>query len=69
MQKATMKLEVLSLRYAVAAILFLGLAGIEGLFMRSQLSNLRFDIPFMLSVPMAPEHYYAMLTAHPLVGA
>lgn len=69
MSKATMKLEVLSLRYAVVAIAFLGLAGIEGMFMRTQLSNITLDIPFLVSIPLAPEHFYAMLTAHPLVGA
>ena len=69
MAKSSMKLEVLSLRYAVVAIAFLGLAGIEGLIMRTQLSNLSYNIPAVVSVPLAPEHYYAMLTAHPLVGA
>lgn len=69
MVKTSMTLQVLSLRYAVVAVVFLGLAGIEGLFMRSQLSNLSFSIPGLITVPMASEHYYAMLTAHPLVGA
>jgi cytochrome c oxidase subunit 1 len=69
MAKASMSLQVLSLRYAVVSILFLGLAGIEGLFMRTQLSDLSYTIPGLLTVPMTPEHYYAMLTAHPLVGA
>jgi cytochrome c oxidase subunit 1 len=69
MEKTSMKLEVLSLRYAVVAIAFLGLAGIEGLIMRTQLSNLSYDVPGLFSVPMAPEHFYSLLTAHPLVGA
>ncbi len=69
MAKTIMSLQVLSLRYAVVSIVFLGLAGIEGLFMRSQLSDLSFSIPGLVTIPMAPEHYYAMLTAHPLVGA
>lgn len=69
MQKAPMKLEVLSLRYAIAAIVFLGLAGIEGMFMRTQLSDITLNIPFLISIPMVSEHYYAMLTAHPVVGA
>jgi cytochrome c oxidase subunit 1 len=64
-----MTLEVLSLRYAVVAIAFLGLTGIEGLFMRTQLSDIPLTIPGLITIPMAPEHYYAMLTAHPLVGA
>jgi len=69
MAKTTMTLQVLSLRYAVVAVLFLALAGIEGLFMRTQLSNISLAIPGLITIPMAPEHYYAMLTAHPLVGA
>jgi cytochrome c oxidase subunit 1 len=69
MAKTTMSLQVLSLRYALVSIVFLGLTGIEGLFMRTQLSNLSYSIPSVLTVPMAPEHFYAMLTAHPLVGA
>ncbi len=69
MAKTAMSLQVLSLRYAVVSIVFLGLAGIEGLFMRTQLSDLSYSIPGLLSVPMEPEHFYAMLTAHPLVGA
>jgi len=68
-EKMPMKLEVLSLRYAVAAIVFLGLAGIEGMFMRTQLSNISLNVPLLITIPMAPEHYYAMLTAHPIVGA
>jgi len=69
MAKTTMTLQMLSLRYAVVAVLFLGLAGIEGLFMRTQLSDISLTIPGLITIPMAPEHYYAMLTAHPLVGA
>jgi cytochrome c oxidase subunit 1 len=69
MSKTPMTIQVLSLRYAVVAIVFLGLAGIEGMFMRTQLSNVSLDIPLLISIPMAAEHYYAMLTAHPIVGA
>jgi len=64
-----MTLQVLSLRYAVVAIVFLALAGIEGMFMRTQLSNISVNVPGVITIPMTPEHYYAMLTAHPLVGA
>lgn len=64
-----MTIQVLTLRYAVVAVLFLGLAGIEGMFMRTQLSNVSLNIPLLISIPMAAEHYYAMLTAHPIVGA
>lgn len=52
-------LEKLTLRYAIVASLFLGLAGIEGLMMRVRLLN----IPFI-----DEHHYYAVLTVHPLVG-
>jgi len=69
MSKTPMTIEVLTLRYAVVAIVFLGLAGIEGMFMRTQLSDVSLNIPFLISIPMAAEHYYAMLTAHPIVGA
>jgi cytochrome c oxidase subunit 1 len=64
-----MSLEVLTLRYAVVSIVFLGLAGIEGLLMRSQLSSLSFSLPPIVTIPLEPEHFYAMLTAHPLIGA
>jgi cytochrome c oxidase subunit 1 len=64
-----MTLQVLSLRYAVVAVLFLALAGIEGLFMRAQLSDISFTVPGLIAIPMESEHYYAMLTAHPLIGA
>lgn len=64
-----MTLQVLSLRYAVVAVLFLGLAGIEGMLMRVQLSNISLNIPLLLSIPMTTDHYYAMLTAHPIIGA
>lgn len=69
MSRTPMTVQLLSLRYAVVAVLFLGLAGIEGMFMRTQLSNISLDIPLLISIPMAPEHYYSMLTAHPIVGA
>ncbi len=69
MAKQAMTLQVLSLRYAVVSVLFLALAGIEGLFMRAQLSEIPVNIPGLIAIPMTPEHYYAMLTAHPLVGA
>ena len=48
-----MTLQVLSLRYAVVAVAFLGLAGIEGLFMRTQLSNMSFSIAGLITIPMA----------------
>ena len=69
MSKTPMTLQVLSLRYAVVAVVFLGLAGIEGMLMRVQLSNISLNIPLLLSIPMTTDHYYAMLTAHPIIGA
>ena len=53
--------EKLTLRYSVVSMLFLALSGFEGMLMRSQL--LHPDSPIMDA-----EHYYAMLTAHPMVG-
>jgi len=53
--------EKVTLRYAVVSMLFLGLAGFEGMLMRSQLLHPTSGI-------MDNEHYYAMLTAHPMVG-
>jgi cytochrome c oxidase subunit 1 len=69
MSKQPLTIQLLSLRYAVVALLFLGLTGIEGMFMRAQLSNLSVSIPALISIPMLPEHYYSMLTAHPIIGA
>jgi cytochrome c oxidase subunit 1 len=51
--------EKLTLRYLIVAVLFLAVAGIEGMLMRTELMNVQI---------MEPEHYYAMLTAHPIVG-
>ncbi len=54
-----LSLEKLTLRYVVVASLFLALAGIEGMMMRTRLLN----IPFI-----DEHHYYAVMTVHPLVG-
>ena len=53
--------EKVTLRYAIVSMLFLALAGFEGMLMRSQLLH-------PVSGIMDNEHYYAMLTAHPMVG-
>jgi cytochrome c oxidase subunit 1 len=69
--------EKWALRFAVFALLFLALSGFEGMLIRAQqhdinslhemeavLNNLR---PGEIE-PTTPELYYAMLTAHPVVG-
>jgi cytochrome c oxidase subunit 1 len=69
--------EKWALRFAVLALLFLALSGFEGMLIRAQqhdinslhemeavLNNLR---PGEIE-PTTPELYYAMLTAHPVVG-
>lgn len=70
-------MEKWTLRFAVVALLFLALSGFEGLLMRSQ----QYDIDalhgmetFLNTIrpgevePSTAEMYYAMLTAHPIVG-
>ncbi len=59
MAQVTLTPEKLTLRYAVVAVIFLAVAGIEGMLMRVRLLN----IPIL-----DYEHYYAMLTAHPYIG-
>lgn len=70
-------LEKWTLRFAVVGLLFLALAGFEGLLMRTQLvdaESLRWMESLLMNVrlvspdtpPAAP--FYAMLTAHPIVG-
>jgi len=51
--------ERLTLRYVILGMGALAVAGIEGLLMRTQLMN----VPLITD-----EHWYAILTAHPLVG-
>jgi len=53
--------EKLALKYVLAGVFWLGVAGIEGLLMRARLLNLLTNI-------YTPEHYYAMMTVHPFVG-
>ncbi len=52
-------LQKVTLRFVVAALLFYGLATLEGMMMRAELAN----IPLL-----APDHFYAVLNAHPIVG-
>jgi cytochrome c oxidase subunit 1 len=53
--------KILSLRFVVVALVFLGLAGIEGLLMRLRIMNLLVDV-------FDEKHFYSMMTAHPFVG-
>ncbi len=52
-------LQKVTLRFVVVALLFYGLATLEGMMMRAALAN----IPLL-----EPDHFYAVLNAHPLVG-
>jgi cytochrome c oxidase subunit 1 len=54
--------KILTLRFVVVSLIFLGLGGIEGTMMRGRVDNL--DVPLL---GLDPQHFYAMLTAHPFV--
>jgi cytochrome c oxidase subunit 1 len=54
--------KLLTLRFVVVSLIFLGLGGIEGVMMRGRVDNL--DVPLL---GLNLEHFYAMLTAHPFV--
>ena len=69
--------EKWTLRFAVVALLFLALSGLEGLLMRAQqydVNSLHGMEAVMNSVrpgaaePTQPELYYSMMSAHPIVG-
>lgn len=70
-------MEKWTLRFAVAGLLFLALAGLEGILMRANLYNEQLlhgmEAALMNLRPVAEEVtsaelFYAMLTAHPIVG-
>ena len=70
-------MEKWTLRFAVVALLFLALSGFEGMLMRTQqydIDSLHGMETFLNTLrpgdiePTTPELYYAMLTAHPIVG-
>ncbi len=70
-------MEKWTLRFAVVALLFLALSGFEGMLMRTQLydvDSLHGMEAFLNNLrpgdiePTTAELYYAMLTAHPVVG-
>jgi cytochrome c oxidase subunit 1 len=52
-------LQKVTLRFVVVALLFYGLATLEGMMMRAELANLPL---------LQPDHFYAVLNAHPIVG-
>ena len=52
-------LDKIALRFVVFALLFFGLTAIEGMMMRMELCNIKL---------LEPEHYFAVLNAHPIVG-
>src|SRR5574337_271191 len=52
-------LQKVTLRFVFVALLFYGLSAVEGMMMRAELAN----IPLL-----APDHFYAVLNAHPIVG-
>ncbi|HIQ13604.1 MAG TPA: cbb3-type cytochrome c oxidase subunit I [Thermoprotei archaeon] len=53
--------EKLALRYVLAGVFWLGVAGIEGILMRARLLGYISDF-------YHPEEYYAVMTVHPYVG-
>ena len=70
-------IEKWTLRFAVVGLLFLALSGFEGLLMRTQ----QYDLDALggmeavmntirpgVQDPSQPELFFAMLTAHPIVG-
>lgn len=57
--KKLSNLDKIVLRFVVFSLLFFGLTGIEGIMMRLELSNVKL---------LEPEHYFAVLNAHPIVG-
>ena len=54
--------KILTLRFVIVSLFFLGLGGIEGVMMRGRVDNL--NLPLL---GLTPQHFYAMLTAHPFV--
>ena len=70
-------LEQWTLRFAVVGLLFLALAGVEGVLMRTQLAapgslegfeSLMMNLRPVGREASSSELFYAMLTAHPIVG-
>jgi cytochrome c oxidase subunit 1 len=70
-------IEKWALRFAIFGLLFLALSGLEGMLMRFQqhdINSLNQMEALMNTIrpgdlePSTPELYYAMLTAHPVVG-
>lgn len=53
--------KILSIRFVVVSLIFLALAGIEGILMRFRIMNYLSDF-------FDEKHFYSMMTAHPFVG-
>lgn len=53
--------EKLALKYVLAGVFWLGVAGVEGILMRARLLGLLTDL-------YTPKHYYSVMTVHPFVG-
>jgi len=53
--------KILSIRFVVVSLIFLALAGIEGILMRFRILNTLTEI-------FDEKHFYSMMTAHPFVG-
>lgn len=53
--------KILSIRFVVVSLIFLALAGIEGILMRFRILNI-------LTEFFDEKHFYSMMTAHPFVG-
>lgn len=53
--------KILAIRFVIVSIIFLALAGIEGILMRFRIMN-------TLTELFDEKHFYSMMTAHPFVG-
>ncbi|MEN2974048.1 MAG: cbb3-type cytochrome c oxidase subunit I [Candidatus Caldarchaeales archaeon] len=53
--------KVLSIRFVVISLIFLALAGIEGILMRFRIVNTLVEL-------FDEKHFYSMMTAHPFIG-
>ncbi|MCS7126293.1 MAG: cbb3-type cytochrome c oxidase subunit I [Aigarchaeota archaeon] len=53
--------KILSIRFVVVSLIFLALAGIEGILMRFRIMNTLLEF-------FDEKHFYSMMTAHPFIG-
>ncbi len=63
--KSLNALQKVTLRAVVMSFLFFGLVAIEGMIMRLVLTGPNNPLPEMFS---KPDHYFSIMTAHPIVG-